>query len=153
VNTSPGLDPQPSRQYSTKSFFIQPVLAPLAGNRWLSLILLAVFCLQAGLATAGLTGWQCPVRAVFGIPCPGCGLSTALGLLLRGKWRESFTTHAFAPVFLLGAFLLLIVALLPGRLRQEAGTRIERIEVRSGIVAILLVGLIVYWLARLWYGF
>jgi hypothetical protein len=144
---------QSYRTHFDKSFFIQPVVARLADNRWLSLLLIGVFGLQAGLAAFGLTGWQCPIRMVFGVPCPGCGLSTAIGLLIKGEWRESLSKHAFAPIFLLGFFLILFVVLLPGHLHKEAVARIERMEMRTGMVAIVLFGLIAYWLARLVVGF
>jgi hypothetical protein len=136
-----------------KHALIQPVVARLAENRWLSLILIGVFSVQAGLAAFGLTGWQCPIRMVTGVPCPGCFLSTAIGLLLKGEWRESLSRHAFAPIFLIGAILILFVVLLPGHLHQKAVSGIERLEMRTGLVAILLLGLIVYWLARLVIGF
>lgn len=136
-----------------KNALIQPIIARLAENRWLSLILLGAFSLQAGLAAFGLTGWQCPIRMVTGVPCPGCFLSTAIGLLLKGEWRESLSKHAFAPIFLLGAILILLVVLLPDQLHHKAVSAIERFEMRTGVVAILLFGLIAYWLARLVVGF
>ena len=32
----------------------------------------------------------CPTKIVFGIPCPGCGMTRAMGLLLNGYIKEAF---------------------------------------------------------------
>ncbi len=37
--------------------------------------------------------YQCPIRAVFGIPCPGCGMTRALTCLLHGDLQASFYYH------------------------------------------------------------
>ena len=81
-----------------------------------------------GLVTTDMPGWPCPVKAVLGVPCPGCALSTAVVPLVRGIWSYALRDHAFAPLFLL---------------------RIMTLERRIGIVAFLLLGVIVYWVLRL----
>ena len=143
---------QALHNFKSSSVF-QPVIAPLAEKRWLGLVLLAALCLQVSLTSLGLSGWQCPVKAVFGVPCPGCGMSRALALLFKGEWRAALAEHAFAPVFVLGGVLVLVVSLLPRRLHRAAVDRLAILEARSGIVAIVLFGLIAYWLARLVSGF
>ncbi|MBN1911354.1 MAG: DUF2752 domain-containing protein [Pirellulales bacterium] len=42
---------------------------------------------------------------MFGVSCPGCGLTRSLIHLAHGRWRESFETHR------LGWFLALAVLL------------------------------------------
>lgn len=44
----------------------------------------------------------CPVRSVIGIPCPGCGLTTAAVALVRGELSTAF--HANPLIFGLAAF-------------------------------------------------
>src|SRR5262245_6026704 len=90
-----------------------PALASLMKKRKESLLLSGVVALQFGLVTAGLPGWACPFKAAFGIPCPGCGLSTGVRLLLHGDWQAAITTHAFAPIFLFGLAVFVGVSLLP----------------------------------------
>ena len=54
--------------------------------------------LAVGIALAVLlliTGEVCPIRRLWGIPCPGCGISRAGMLLLEGKLKEAFRMHAF----------------------------------------------------------
>ena len=49
-----------------------------------------------------------PCRAIdwFGIPCPGCGITTSISLLLQGDLRGSLTTQPFGLIatFILAAF-------------------------------------------------
>jgi hypothetical protein len=129
--------------------FFSPVLAPLIEKRRESLILGGVVALQFGLTSAGLPGWACPFKAAFGIPCPGCGLSTAVGFLLHGNWHAAVTTHAFAPIFLFGLVFVLGVSLLPEAARAAAIQKIAAIEKRTGLTVVLLVSLMLYWGFRL----
>ena len=41
-------------------------------------------------ASALLFGWNCPIKYLIGVPCPGCGLSRALAALLRLDFRTAF---------------------------------------------------------------
>ena len=50
------------------------------------------------------TGTSCYIRAVFGIPCPGCGSTRALFSLFRGDIKQSFEYH---PLILLTLVLIL----------------------------------------------
>jgi hypothetical protein len=105
--------------------------------------------LHFGLVMLGLPGWQCPIRQTLGIPCPGCGLSRAMTALTAGDWQNSLTLHAFAPLFLIGLLLMAGVTLLPSTPRQSVINWIDLAERRTGIIAILLIGFVFYWLARL----
>ncbi len=40
----------------------------------------------------------CPYQFVTGHTCPGCGLTRAIGALLRGRWSEAVSLHPLAPV-------------------------------------------------------
>jgi len=129
--------------------FSSPILASLIEKRHESLILGGAVAVQFGLVTAGLPGWPCPFKAAFGIPCPGCGLSTAVGLLFHGDWQGAISLHAFAPIFLLGLVIVLGISLLPNALRTTAIQKIAAIERRTGVTVILLASLILYWGFRL----
>ena len=54
--------------------------------------------------------WSCPYRTYLGIECYGCGAQTALALLWKGEFAESFRTYPALPTLpLLGLVFLLFV--------------------------------------------
>ena len=70
-------------------------------------LLLAVFVIYAVLATHFL-GHACPINLVFGVPCPGCGLTRAVLLLFRGDFFGAFSMHPL--VFALPVIAGLLIA-------------------------------------------
>ena len=80
-----------------------------------------------------LCGTVCPLRILFGIPCPGCGLTRGFLSLLRLDFASAVRMHPLSPAFFLllllfpvfrygkrecfgvwtGLFVLLLVLLLP----------------------------------------
>jgi Protein of unknown function (DUF2752) len=126
-----------------------PTVFPVLRDRKLSLILLGTGVLLIALFAAGVPLWPCPLLHIAGIPCPGCGLTRATYFLLRGDVRTSLTYHAFAPFALIGLGILGSTGLLPKNAREPWIDKLVALEERSGVVLILLVALILYWLARL----
>jgi hypothetical protein len=130
-------------------YFFSPALASLMEKRRHSLFLGGVVTLQFGLVTAGLPGWPCPFKAAFGIPCPGCGLSTSVSCLFHGDWQGAFATHAFAPIFLIGLVFVLAVSILPEAPRSIIVQKIAALEKRTGITTLFMISLMCYWGFRL----
>ena len=129
--------------------FFRPVLAPILQHRFIIVILAGIGALQIWLAAAGLPGWPCPVKSALGIPCPGCGLSRAVSLLFQKEWGASLHLHAFAPFFLFGILLFLIISVLPPIVYQKSVGVIDTFERRTGIIPFFMLCLIIYWLLRL----
>ncbi len=126
-----------------------PILASVMCSRPAALAITGAAAAQSILLAAGLPGWPCPFRHVLGIPCPGCGLSRALVALLHGDWHTTLATHAFAPILLAALLLIGCAALLPAQPRQALIAYTAAIERRTGLTALLLIGLVFYWAARL----
>ena len=131
-----------------KSFFT-PVLAPLLQNRWLICSFVVFGAAQLLLVALGLTGWQCPIHGTLGVICPGCGMTTAMAMLLRGHWQLAIQTHVFAPLILICLSLMTIAAVLPASHLKTMSRGVERLEKKTGITAILLLSMLGYWLLRI----
>lgn len=132
-----------------KQIWYQPTFAAILEKRTESLTLVGVGLLQIGLHLLGLPGWACPFKQLFGLPCPGCGLTAATGQLLHGQFRASLQTHAFAPIFL-GAFVLMaVVVFFPKNYSGALVTCVARFESKTGLTAWLLTALLFYWIMRL----
>lgn len=129
--------------------WFKPSFSTLIENRTEGLVIVGTGALLVGLHLAGLPGWACPFKSLFGIPCPGCGLTTATGQLLHGQLSASLHTHAFAPVFAFSYLVMAIVLFLPEKQRTSAVTWIARFEKRTGIASLILVALMFYWVVRL----
>lgn len=42
--------------------------------------------------------YRCPVRAIFKIPCPCCGMTRAIMAAIRMEWKLSFYYHPLWPI-------------------------------------------------------
>jgi len=127
----------------------KPVLFPIMKNRRLTLILSLLATLQIGTTLFGFGLWKCPVYSTFGIPCPGCGISSALSLLVQGKWESAIQTHAFSPILLAGFFLIMVVNLLPKKAHTKMLSRIYSLEQHIGFIQWLFTGMFIYWLLKI----
>jgi len=126
-----------------------PTFSSLIQNRSEAIVIVGAGALQIGLYLAGVPGWACPIKSLFGIPCPGCGLTMATSQLLHGQLGASIHTHAFASIFLFAFLLMAIAIFLPEKHREATALWIAGFERRSGITSLVLIALLVYWAIRL----
>ena len=95
---------------------------------WLSL---ALFMLLAW----SVTGTSCTVRSITGLPCPGCGLTRALLLFLRGDLVGAWAMH---PLFWLAvpvlAAILYFMIRDPAKLYSRKATFIW-----TGVAALFMI--------------
>ena len=87
----------------------------------------------------------CPVAALSGYPCPGCGLTRATLALLSGQWAAALRYHPLVMLVLPALGLAAVGTLGPRRL-GERGERLRRW--RDPGAALLLALLLGVWLAR-----
>ena len=137
------------RESKFRQTWFSPVFSTLLEHRLEGTILVGVGVFQLGLHLLGLPGWVCPFKAVFGIPCPGCGLTAAMDELLHGHVLASLRTHAFASIFLAAFIIILVSILLPEKQREKLIATIAHLENHTGLTAWVLSGLMLYWVIRL----
>ncbi len=126
-----------------------PVLAPLMQNRGLVALLATAAALQVILATMGSWTWPCPLETALGVAGPGCGLTRALVLLVKGQWQAAVHLHALAPIGLGIGILLLTGSLLPSPWRYAAAKHLAAFERRTGTAAWLILSVLIYWIGRM----
>jgi hypothetical protein len=129
--------------------WFKPSFSTLIENRTEGLAIVGTGALLVGLHLAGLPGWACPFKSLFGIPCPGCGLTTATGQLLHGQFSASLHTHAFAPIFFFSYLVMTVVLFLPEKQRTSVIEWIAMFEKQTGIAPLVLTALMLYWVIRL----
>lgn len=62
------------------------------------------------------TGTRCVYKNLFGIPCPGCGMTRSYLHVLEGNWKAAFEDHPlflFVPVIIIISVVLWIKPLTP----------------------------------------
>lgn len=133
----------------SRATVFRPVLSTILRNRKLTIAISGVAFLQLLLTFFGLPGWQCPFFHALGLPCPGCGMTRASVFLAHGELKQAMVMHAFAPFFLIALGIIAICAASPRSYAMSVANRAESLERYTGITGLLLIGLIVYWMARL----
>ena len=132
-----------------KGELFAPVLGPLMQKRWIIVLLAALTIVQVALTAAGTIAWQCPLKSTLGVVGPGCGLTRAMVLFAQGHWQAAIDLHAFAPIFFIIGIFLVIGSGLPAGPQQKIAYRIAAFERRTGIVALLILGILAYWILRI----
>lgn len=69
--------------------------------------LLLMHVLFAVLLAMIVLFWKCPTKVLFGIPCPGCGLTRAYFAAFRLDFKQAFSYHPLFPVAV--PFLLYVI--------------------------------------------
>src|SRR5262245_40019177 len=93
---------------------------------------------------------MCPLRGIFGIPCPGCGMTRAFCALVEGDIASALAFHAGSlplALFLIAASVVAMVEIARGR-RFEFYRRYLYSVALGRAVA---MGLVVYHLGRIAY--
>lgn len=87
----------------------------------------------AVLAAVSLLGHgMCPSRELLGLPCPGCGLTRSILLMLRGRFAESWQLQPFGY-----AWLALAAAFVLDRYVFETRQRFW-----TGLLAVICIGMV-----------
>ena len=127
----------------------RPVLTPVLRSRWLCVTVLAVVFFQLVRVWFQVPDAGCFFYNVTSWPCPGCGLSRAFLLLLRGDIVGAFHMHALVlPLSCMGA-LFVAGACLTGAWRRAFLNRVAALERKTGLAVLVGAGVALYGCARL----
>ena len=114
---------------------------------------LVFFAIMSGLLAAVLLydprggPATCTSRVLFGLPCPGCGMTRSVTAMARGRLAESLEVHLFGPLVLAvmsAVWGISLAGLLRGRGFRLPGT--PAFNVTLVVTLVLLLG---YWAARM----
>lgn len=98
-------------------------------NYKIGLLLAAALMVGAGLLGHGV----CPSRELLGLPCPGCGLTRSILLILRGQFQESWQLQPFGY-----AWLALAAVFAVERYVLETQQKLWK-----GMLAVICVGMVI----------
>ena len=118
-------------------------------NRRLTALLLLAAVVQTGLVAAGMPAWMCPLKNVFSIPCPACGMTTGVVHLLNGQWNSALQAHLFSPLLLAAMAAAGLAVILPAPTHRRLITRVAMLEKSTAAGMWIVVGLGVFWIWRL----
>jgi hypothetical protein len=117
----------------------------------------ARLALQVGAVVSVALGvWRCPVAELFGVPCPGCGLTRAALALAVGDLSDAVAKHPLSPALIpLGAWLgwreLSLGASRGGA--SGSGRRGASERLVAALVAAVVALSLVVWIARFFGAF
>ena len=100
------------------------------------LILFALYC----VLTTKFLGSACPAYLIFGIPCPGCGMTRAWISLFSGDIAKAFYFH---PAFFAAAIIAVCVILC------EIKPKLKKSKVITGIYLVLCVAFLAAYVYRM----
>lgn len=97
------------------------------------------------IVTEAVMGKICPARMFLGIPCPGCGVTRAFALALKGQFREATIMH---PLWIF--LTILMVAFIVGRYMIEDKDKSDRlINILKKCFVILMILSVIYYIYRM----
>src|SRR5215471_6739457 len=131
------------------SILFRPTLSTILRDRPLAAAVTGAAFLQLVFGFFHLPGWVCPIFQVLHISCPGCGLTRASILFVRGDLKQALIMHAFAPMLLAALAIIAFTVIAPANQSAYLAAKTETLERHTGLINLFLIGLIVYWLARL----
>ena len=126
----------------------RPAPAPPRASVRAAALVAAIWVLTAIPVVLGVS--QCPVARFLHEPCPGCGMTRAIDLLVHGELGASFTMHPLAVPTLL---VQLVFAVLTVVVTLRRGTPFVLWQVRAARVTVYVAALVfgldlILWIAR-----
>lgn len=100
---------------------------------------LAFLCL---IAVVLLLFYKCPVKMIFGIPCPGCGMTRAFLSFVRLDFKKAFDYHPLFPIVFIELVYFVFRDLIPEKYKIN-----EKVE--NTVLCATAILMIAVWIYRL----
>jgi hypothetical protein len=117
-----------------------------------ALLPLLVALLAWSQVTGGFFHWRCPVRVLFHLPCPTCGITNATRAMLHLHFAQATRIHPLALVVVPFVGVLVAVELLGFVMTGRFGLWTDKSAVRIAGLA-MCAALFVVWIARFFGAF
>ena len=95
----------------------------------------------------------CPFRAVTGLLCPGCGMTRAFCALGHGEFRRAIHFNALSPFLYLSLLVVWVGAAASVFKLTKLRAAVMRLCPNPSVSAVILALVLVWWVARLVWGF
>ena len=125
-----------TKKLNKTSRFLSSLFSKRTARLFIFVLLFGIYSVTATL----LLGHACPINLIFGVPCPGCGLTRAVLLFLRGDFAGAFAMHPLFVVLPLAAALCFAAFLCP---------RFERSRVFIALCALIVAAFIGVYIYRM----
>lgn len=114
-------------------------------RRWLA----PLVCVALGASIVFLPlKWPCPVHAIAGVPCPTCGMTRSVRLILHGDLAGATAMHPLVWVVVPWLSLVFVLETI-GYFKTGAWGGAKRMFPTSGTITLLIAALVfALWIAR-----
>lgn len=90
--------------------------------------------------------WVCPLKGLFGIQCPSCGLTRGALLALGGDLHTALSLNPGGPLVVLGALILgaalLFISLRPAADDARFGAALRRVKLCASAYGAVTLGVV-----------
>jgi len=97
------------------------------------------------IALTIIPGYQCPFKMIFGIPCPGCGLTTGFLAILRLDFLEAYQANVLAIPLFLAFVLVTILAITDFIYKKEVLIKLRYTPLSNKTISILIAITAINW--------
>jgi hypothetical protein len=130
------------------------LLSGLMGGALLASMALARVLAEATTAAVHVAGHElpvvCPSRLLFGVNCPGCGMTRSVLLTLGGDLRGALSVNPAGPFLVVALILLAVQLLFAARVREESSSVTRRLRPWASLYGVVVASvMLIQWVGGL----